>query len=89
MQKLTIQFHLILAALLCGVGPTAGADFEQGLAAFDRGNYAQALREWEMAYPAMGDADAARFDKIACNHRCRDRLVIGISSNTRRAHKTD
>ena len=60
MQKLTIRFHLILAALLCGVGPTAGADFEQGLAAFDRGNYAQALRAWETAYPAMDDADAAR-----------------------------
>ena len=60
MRKLTIQFHLILAALLCGAGPTAGADFEQGLLAFDRGNYAQALREWETAYPAMDDADAAR-----------------------------
>ena len=60
MRKLTIQFHLILAALLCGIGPTACADFEQGLAAFDRGNYAQALREWETAYPAMDDADVAR-----------------------------
>ena len=60
MQKLTIQCHLILAALFCGAGPTAGADFEQGLAAFDRGDYAQALREWETAYPAMDDADAAR-----------------------------
>jgi len=38
---------LLLAVLLCSLSLTAGAqDFDKGLAAYNRGDYATALREW-------------------------------------------
>ncbi len=58
-RKPNIKFQFILAALLWSIWPAASADFEKGLAAYDRGDYAAALREWETAYPNMNDADAA------------------------------
>ena len=40
-------YRLILAVLLGGVGLSANADFDEGLAAYKKGDYATALREWQ------------------------------------------
>lgn len=39
-------FRLILVVLLAGVRLNANADFDEGVAAYERGDYATALREW-------------------------------------------
>ncbi len=46
--------HLVLAAALAGV---AGADFQTGVAAYQRGDWAAALREWQRV-AERGDANA-------------------------------
>ena len=51
-----IVFLLTLLALLCAP-VDARADYDSGLAAFDRGDYAAALSEWRAAANA-GDADS-------------------------------
>jgi uncharacterized protein len=57
MRNLTATICLTIAVLLGSVGMSASADFQKGLTAYDRGDYATALREW---YPLaeQGDADA-------------------------------
>ena len=47
MPKLNTLFRLILIVLLGSAGPSAYADFNKGQAAYDRGDYATALREWK------------------------------------------
>ena len=39
--------RLILALLLAGAGLSANADFDEGVAAYEKGDYATALREWQ------------------------------------------
>ena len=49
---------LLLAALLCSLSSIAGAqDFDKGRAAYHRGDYATALREWR-PLAEQGDANA-------------------------------
>ena len=40
-------FRLLFIVLLGGAGLSANADLERGLAAYEKGDYATALREWE------------------------------------------
>ena len=47
MPKLNTLFRLVLIVLLGSVGLSAYADFNKGQAAYDRGDYATALREWK------------------------------------------
>ena len=49
--------RLILAVLLAGAGLNANADFNEGLAALARGDYATALRAWQ-PLAEQGDARA-------------------------------
>jgi uncharacterized protein len=46
MKRLTTTLCLTLAVLLGSAGMSAGADFQKGLAAYDSGDYATALREF-------------------------------------------
>ena len=48
--------RLILALLLGGAGLNANADLAEGFAAYERGDYATALREWQ---PLAEQGDAA------------------------------
>ena len=52
-----LLFRLILALLLAGVGLSANADFNEGLAAYARGDYATALRAWQ-TFAEQGNAKA-------------------------------
>ena len=53
MEKLLLScqnpliYRLILAVLLGGAGLNANADFDEGVAAYEKGDYATALREWQ------------------------------------------
>ena len=47
MRKLTAALCLTIAVLLGSVGMSWSADFQKGLTAYDRGDYATALREME------------------------------------------
>lgn len=55
---LSMRFHLLLIALIAIAWPTAGrADYDDGLAAFQQGDYQAAFQEWEpLAH--NGDVDA-------------------------------
>ena len=57
MRKLTAILCLTLAVLLGSAGVSESADFVKGLTAFQRGNYAIALRELT-PLAEQGDADA-------------------------------
>ena len=63
MEKLLLScqnaliFRLTLAVLLGGAGLGANADFDEGAAAYERGDYAAALREWQ-PLAEQGDAPA-------------------------------
>ena len=46
MRKLTATLCLTIAVLLGSVGMSESADCQKGVAAYDRGVYATALREW-------------------------------------------
>ena len=46
MKNLTLTLCLSLAALLGSTGTSWGADYEKGLAAYQGGDFATALREW-------------------------------------------
>ena len=59
MKKLTTTICLTLAVLLGSVGTSWGADFDKGLAAYDSGDFATALREWK-PLAEQGNADAQR-----------------------------
>ena len=56
-SKLTALFRLTFAVLLAGVGLGANADFNEGIAAYERGDYATALRAWQ-PLAEQGDAEA-------------------------------
>ena len=47
MRKLTATLCLIIAVLLGSTGMSASADFQKGLTAYKRGDFATALREWK------------------------------------------
>jgi hypothetical protein len=47
MRKLTATLCLTLAVLLGSVGMSRSADFQKGLTAYQSGDHATALREWE------------------------------------------
>ena len=57
MRHLTTFICLTLAVLLGSVGTSWGADFNKGVAAYDSGDYATALREWR-PLAEQGNADA-------------------------------
>jgi len=46
MKNVTATIYLTIALLLGSAGMSWGADFQKGLAAYESGNYATALREW-------------------------------------------
>ena len=46
MKRLTATLCLTIAVLLGSAGMSASADFQKGVAAFQSGDYATALREW-------------------------------------------
>ena len=46
MKNLTLSIFLTLAVLLGSLVTGCGADFDKGLAAFQSGDFATALREW-------------------------------------------
>ena len=56
MRKLTATLCLTRALFLGSAGMSAGADFQKGAAAAQRGDYATALREWT---PFVEQRDAA------------------------------
>jgi hypothetical protein len=47
----------VLGTLVFSVGESWGADYQKGLAAYEQGDFATALREWE-PLAEQGDADA-------------------------------
>ena len=47
MKKLLVPFCLTFIVFIGSVGVSASADFQKGLTAYDRGDYATALREWK------------------------------------------
>jgi hypothetical protein len=57
MRNLTATICLTLAVLLGSAGMSLGADFHKGLDAYNRGDYATALREWK-PLAEQGDAYA-------------------------------
>ena len=57
MRRLTTTLCLTLAVLLGSAGVSWSADFQKGLDAYDRGDYATALREWK-TLAEQGNADA-------------------------------
>lgn len=57
MKNLTVIFCLTMAVILGAAGVASSADFRKGLSAYERRDYATALREWEPLADA-GDADA-------------------------------
>jgi hypothetical protein len=57
MKNLTLTICLTLALLLGSTGTSWGADFMKGLAAYQSGDYATALREFR-PLAEQGDADA-------------------------------
>lgn len=59
MRNLTATICLMIAALVGSAGVTWGAEFEKGLAAYERRDYATALREWT-PLAEQGNAAAQR-----------------------------
>ncbi len=59
MKNLSVTFCLTIAVLLGSAGVSWGADFQKGQAAYERRNYATALREWT-PLAEQGDAEAQR-----------------------------
>ena len=57
MKKLTLTTCLSLAVLLGSTGASWGADYDKGVAAYDSGDFATALREWR-PLAEKGDARA-------------------------------
>ena len=57
MKNLTATLCLTLTLLLGSVSMSWSADFQKGLTAYDRGDYATALREWT-PLAEQGDARA-------------------------------
>lgn len=57
MKILTATICLMIVVLLGNTGLSWSADFQKGLSAYERRDYATALREWE-PFADAGDADA-------------------------------
>ena len=57
MRNLTATLCLTLAVLLGSEGMSESADYQKGVDAYDRGDYATALREWK-PLAEQGDANA-------------------------------
>ena len=57
MKTLLTSLCLTIAVLLVSVGNSESADFQKGFAAYNSGDYATALREWE-PLAQQGDANA-------------------------------
>lgn len=57
MSKRALLSRLILVLLLAGAGLIANADFDEGVAAYEKGDYATALREWQ-PFAEQGNAFA-------------------------------
>jgi len=58
-MKQTLAMISIIAALIFGsIGALLAADFDAGLAALQKGDYAAALREWTPLAAKQGDAEA-------------------------------
>ena len=57
MRKLTAILCLTFAVLLGSAGMSWSADYQKGLDAFNKGDYATALREWK-PLAEQGNADA-------------------------------
>jgi hypothetical protein len=57
MKRLTATICLTLTVLLGSAGLSWGADFQKGMDAAQRGDFATALREWK-PLAEQGDADA-------------------------------
>ena len=47
MKTLLTTLCLMFAVLLGGVGNSESADFQKGMTAYESGDYATAMREWE------------------------------------------
>ena len=47
MKNLNVTICLTIAVLLGSVGDSWSADFQKGLTAYEKGDYATALREWK------------------------------------------
>jgi len=71
MRKLTATLCLTLAVLLGSVRISESADFQKGLTAYDRGDYATALREWR-PLAEHGNAAAQYFLGFAFSYMSRD-----------------
>ena len=57
MRKLSATLCLTIVVLLGSAGVSWGADFQKGLTAYERGDYATALREWTpLAEQGVADA---------------------------------
>ena len=57
MRNLTTTICLAVALLLGNAGVSWSQDFQKGLAAYESGDYATAIREWT-PLAEQGDADA-------------------------------
>jgi len=57
MRRLTAALCVTLAVLLGSAGVSVSQDFQKGFDAYNRGDYATALREWT-PFAEQGDADA-------------------------------
>lgn len=57
MKNMIRSIYVILAVFFGTAGVGHGADFDKGIAAFDKGDYAGALVQWE-PLAKKGDADA-------------------------------
>ena len=57
MKNLTATICLTIAVLIGSAGVSWSADFQKGLTAYERGDYATALREWTpLAEQGVADA---------------------------------
>ena len=57
MRRLTVTLGVTFAILLGSVGMSWSADFRNGYAAYEKGDYVTALREWK-PFAEQGDANA-------------------------------
>ena len=71
MKKLTRTICLTLAVLLGSTGTSWGADFDKGVAAYESGDFATALREWRplakqgnAVCPVQSGWDVRRSDEV-------------------------
>ena len=79
MRNLTITLCLTIAVLLGSAGVSWSADFQKGLAAYDRGDYATALREWT---PLAKQGDASAQGNLGASYA----LGRGVMQDYVRAH---